>query len=75
MAVGLRHFYFYFLSKEKFDIIQDWQKRQRTNRAETGVEQTRGANEGRNASEDLDGRTGGVNRRSRAMRTKRNIVS
>lgn len=66
---------FFFLRKEKFDVIVDWQKRERTDSAETGVEQTRGANEGRNASEDLDGRTGGVNRRTRAMRTKRNIVS
>lgn len=64
-----------FLRKEKFDVIVDWQNRERTDSAEAGVEQTRGANEGRNASEDLDGRTGGVNRRTRAMRTKRNIVS
>jgi hypothetical protein len=48
---------------------------QRTDGAETGVEETSGGDEGRNASEDLDGRTGGVNRRTRTMRTKRDIVS
>jgi len=35
-----------FLRKEEFEVIVDWQKQQRTNSAETGVEQTRGANEG-----------------------------
>lgn len=64
-----------FFEKGKFDDILDRQKRQRTDGAETDVDQTRGGNEGRNARNDLDGRTGGVNRCTRAMRTKSNIVS
>ncbi len=65
----------FFERKEKFDVIVDREKGQRTDSAETDVEQTRGANEGSNARDDLDGRTGGVHRRTRAMRTKRDIVS